>query len=116
MKEAGDKQGTSNPDVARDGVEVRLAVKFVVLAGVENVEASDPKRDGGSKQQDARVERAADGDPRRGGCDAERESENEMRPAREALGVGVKQKNGQRERREDQRQMVQLRRRENKDR
>ena len=96
-------------------MQAGLAVEFVVLAGVENVEAAHPKCNGCSQKQDARIERAADGDPGRGRGDAQRESQNQMGPARESLGVGVEQDDGQGHRRKLEREMVELRGREDED-
>jgi hypothetical protein len=71
------------------GCEAGGAVVLEVLAGVEDVEAADPEGDGGGEHDDARVERAADGDPGGGGGEAERQAEAQVRPAGEALQVAV---------------------------
>ena len=108
MEGASDPESALNAGVARDGVESRVSVELEILASVEDVEASDPKGYGGGKDEDARVEGTANGDPGGGGRYAERESEHEVRPAREALGVGIKKQDGQGERREPEREAVQL--------
>ena len=115
VKGARDPEGAGDADVAGDGMEAGVAVEIEILAGVEDVEACDPEGDGGGEKKDAKVERAANGDPCGGGCDAEGESENEMRPASEAFGVGVKEQNGERDRREPEGEAIQLRRGEDED-
>src|ERR1700691_1750466 len=83
MEGASDPESALDAGVARDGVESRVAVELEILASVEDVEASDPKSYGGGKDKDARVEGTANGDPGSSGRYAERESEHEVRPARE---------------------------------
>ncbi len=82
MEGAGDPESGGDADVAGDGVESDGAVEVEILAGVKDVEAGDPEGDGGGEKKDARIERAADGDPGGGGSDAESEAENEMRDQR----------------------------------
>jgi len=94
VHDARDAESAGHSEAFGDGVEAGLLVEFDVLAGVEDVEASDPERDGGTEDEHARVERAADGDPCGGGRDAEAESEDDVRPGGEALGVGIKEEDG----------------------
>ena len=106
----------ANSEIARDGVQPGVAIEFVVLAGVKNVEARDPEGHGGGEQQYARIERTAHRDPGGRGRDAQRKPKHQVRPAREAFGVGVQQHDGQRHGRKIKRQAIQLRRREDEDR
>ena len=94
MEGARDPEGMVDAEVAGDGVESGVAVEIEILTGVEDVEAGDPEGDGGGKNKDAGVEGATNGDPGSGGGDAESESEYEVRPAGEALGVGIKEQDG----------------------
>ncbi len=112
---AGDPEGAADADVAWDGVESGVAVEVEILAGVDNVEAGDPEGDGGGKKKDARVEGAANGDPGGGGRYAESESEHEVRPAREAFGVGVEEQHGKGDGGEPEREAIQLGCGENED-
>ena len=102
-------------EVAGDGMKSGIVVELKILAGVENVEARDPERDSGGEKQDARVERAANGDPCGGGRYAESESEHEMRPAGEALCIGVEKYDGERNRGEPEREAIELGRGEDED-
>jgi len=111
----GDPESAGDADEAGDGVEAGVAVELEILAGVEDVEAGDPEGDGGGKKKDARVERAANGDPGSGGRDAESEAEHEVRPAGEAFGVGIKEQHCERDRREPEREAIQLSCGENED-
>ena len=74
MKTSRDPKRLLNAEIARDGVQSGLAVEVEILTGVENIEAGAPESDRGGKQQDARIERAADGDPCRGGRDSQSET------------------------------------------
>jgi hypothetical protein len=112
---ARDPEGAGYSQVAGDGVESGVAVEVEILAGVEDVEAGDPEGDGGGENKDARVEGAANGDPGGGGRHAEGEAEHEMRPAGEALGVGIKEQDREGDRREPEREAIQLGGGENKD-
>jgi len=96
-------------------MESGVAVELEILAGVENVEAGNPEGDGGGEQEDARIEGTANRDPGRGRSDTQGETEDDVRPAREALGVGVEKENGERNRREIQREAIQLGGGNNKD-
>src|ERR1700733_11683719 len=87
--------------ITGNGVEPSLLVEFEILAGVEYIEACAPEGDSSSQQQDARIERAAHRDPCSRWRDSHGESQNQMRPASEALGIRVKQNYGQRERRQN---------------
>ncbi len=112
---AGDPESAGDAEVAGDGVEVGVAVEIEILTGVEDVEAGDPEGDGGGENKDARVEGTADGDPGGGGRYAEGETKHEVRPAREALGVGVEEQDGEGNGREPERKAIQLRGGENED-
>ena len=83
-------------------MQAGLLIEVEILTGVEHIEAGAPESDRGSKQQDARIERAADGDPGSGRRDSHGEAQNQMRPASESLGVGVEQNYSQRERRKNE--------------
>ena len=109
MEGARDPESGGDADVAGDGVQSGVAVVVGILAGVEDIESCDPEGDGGGEQEDARVERAADGDPCGGWGDAESESENEMREACEAFGIGVEQQHGERDRGKPEGEAIQLR-------
>jgi hypothetical protein len=101
--------------VAGNGVKSGVTVELDILAGVEDVETCDPECDGGGEEKDAGIEGAANGDPGGGGRDAETESENEVRPAGETLGVGVEQQDGESDWREPEREAIQLSGSENED-
>ncbi len=115
VEEAGDDERPADSEVAWNRVEAGLAVEIVVLAGVENVETSDPEGDRRSEQKDARVERAADGDPSGGRGNAQGESEDQVRPASEAFCVGIEKDNCEGYGREDEAEAVQLRSCQDKD-
>src|ERR1700734_3837084 len=105
---AGDPERVGDADVARDGVEAGIAVELEILAGVEDIEACDPEGDGGGEEQDARIEGAANGDPCGGRCYAECEAKYEVRPARETFGIGIEEQDGKSDRREPEREAIQL--------
>ncbi len=90
---AGDEERGGGAEGGGDAEEAGGAIVRFILAGVEDVEASDPEEDGGGEDEDAGIEGATDGDPRAGGRDAEGESEKQVGPAGEALGVGVEEEN-----------------------
>ncbi len=75
---ARDPESGADADVAWDGVESGVAVKFEILAGIEDIEAGDPKSNSGGEEQYARVEGAANSDPRGGRGDAECETEHQV--------------------------------------
>ena len=95
-------------------MQTSAAVEIVILAGIEDVESAYPERDRRRKKKNARIERAANRDPRRGGRDTQCKSEYQVRPSRHALGIGVEQQHSQRDRREQQRQSIQLARSQHK--
>ena len=70
VEEARDPERAGDADVARDGVEPGTAVEIEILAGVEDVETSDPEGDGGGENKNARIEGTANGDPGGSGRDA----------------------------------------------
>ena len=108
MEGARDPKSGADADVARNRVESGVTIKFEILTGVKDVEAGDPEGNGGGEEQDARVEGAADGDPGGGWGNPESEAENEMGKAGEALGIGIKQQNGECDGREPEREAIQL--------
>ena len=112
---ARDPESAGDAEVAGDGVESGVAVELEILAGVEDVEAGDPEGHGGSKNNDARVEGSANGNPGGGGRDAEGKTEHEVRPAGEALRVRVKEQDGKGGRGQPEREAIQLGRGENED-
>src|SRR5258708_23248661 len=83
------------------------AVVVMILASVDHVESANPERYRGGKQQNPRIERAANRDPGCSWSNAKGESEKQMRPARESLAVGIKKDHRQRHRRKHQRAPVQ---------
>ena len=115
MEGARDPEGMVDAEVAGDGVESGMAIEIEVLAGVEDVETGDPESDGGGKNEDARVERAANGDPGGGRRYAEGKTEHEVRPAGEALGVRVEEQDGEGDWGEPQGETIQLGGCENED-
>src|SRR5580658_8864100 len=115
MEGAGDPESSGDTDVAGDGVESGDAVEIEILAGVEDIESGDPEGDGGGEEQDARVERTADGDPGGGRGDTECEAQHQVRETREALGVGVEQQHGKRDRGKPEGEAIQLRGSEDED-
>src|SRR5579863_4423539 len=102
MKTSRDPQRLVDAKIARNRVQPGSFVKVEILASVKHIEAGAPEGDGGSQQQDARIERAADGDPGSGRRYPHGESQNQMRPASESFGVGVEQNHSQREGRKDE--------------
>ena len=64
---AGEPESARDAEVAGDGVESGVAIELKILAGVKDVEASDPKCYNCGEEKNAGIERAADGDPGRGG-------------------------------------------------
>ena len=55
-----------------------IAIEIDILTGVEHVEAADPKCYGCREQQNAGIERAAHGNPRRGWSDSERKTQHHV--------------------------------------
>jgi hypothetical protein len=74
---------------------VLLGVKFVVLAGVEDVEAGDPADDSRGEQQDGEAEGLGHGNPCADGGEAERRAEHVVGEVGEALGEAVTQEDGE---------------------
>src|SRR6185437_6344223 len=95
VQNARDDERVSDAKFFRDGKKSGAAVEFDVLASVKDIEAPDPQRDRGTKNQPARVEGAAHGDPRGGGRHSEAKSKDEVRPRSETLGVRIQKKNGE---------------------
>src|SRR5439155_383960 len=82
-------EGGGDAEARGDGVEPLRAVHLDVLAGVDQVEARDPHRQGEPEDDRRRVERPADRDPAAGRRDPVGEAEDPVRRPREALGVRV---------------------------
>src|SRR5581483_7215747 len=85
-----------------------LGIELEILTGIQNIESAHPEHHCRGEQQDARIERGSNRDPRSSGGDSERESKNKMRPAGESFRVGVQQQDSEREGAEKEREMVQL--------
>ncbi len=102
IKRAGDAETLGH------GKQAGRAVVFQVLAGVEHIEAADPQRHRGAQDQHARIERAGDGDPCGRRRHSQAETQHQVRPRREALGVGIEKQNGQRDGRKFESQRIQL--------
>src|SRR5215469_3848099 len=100
VHDACDAESAGDSKTFGNGVQAGLLVEFNVLASVEDVETADPQSDGGAENQHARVETVAHGDPCGGGRNAEADSEDDVRPGGEALGVGIKEEDGEGDRRE----------------
>ncbi len=105
---ARDHKRPSDAEFFRNGIQPGSLVEVHVLASVEHIEAADPERDRGAKDQHAPVERAANRDPRSRWRNAEAKAENEVRPGSESLGVRIKKQNRQRNGRKFQRERIQL--------
>jgi hypothetical protein len=106
MEDTRNPKRRADANVARNGMEIRVAIKFEILAGVEDVEAGHPESDGCGKQQDARIERTANRDPCGGWSNAQSDAEHQVRKSREALGIGIDQYDGESDRREPKREAV----------
>src|SRR5271169_6069813 len=113
MKEARDPKRGVNAEMPGDGMQSVAAIKVIILAGVNYIEAADPKRYCRCEQKNPRIERSAHRDPGRRRGNAERKPQKKMRPARYALRVGIEKHNRERNRRKPQRQPVQPRSRQN---
>ena len=75
VKEAGETERAGDAEGAGNGMESAGDVVLVILATVENVEASAPEHDGSGDDEDAGIERAANRDPGGGGSNAHGEAE-----------------------------------------
>src|SRR6185503_6226827 len=87
-------------------VQAVVSIKLAVLTRIQHVKAGYPERNCACEQQDARIQRATNGNPCRGGSDPQSESQNDMRPSRETLGVGIKEDDSESYRRKNQAQSV----------
>ncbi len=114
MKQTRDDQRIPDSEITRQRVQTVAAVVVMILTSVDHVEAADPERHRGGKQQYPRIERATNRDPRGRRSNTKGESKKEMRPPRESLAVRIQEDYRQRQRGERQRQAVQLRRGKNK--
>ena len=65
MQRLRDAQRSGDAEDARHAEQPLGAIEFVILAGVDDVEAGGPEGDGGGQPEDPRIERAAHGDPGR---------------------------------------------------
>ena len=71
---------------ARQAEEAFHRIELIILAGVDDVEATGPEGDGRGEPEDARVERAAHRDPGGGRRNAQRESQDQVRERRKSFG------------------------------
>lgn len=76
MEGARDPKSGADTDVARDGVQSGVAIELEILAGVENIEAGNPERNGRGEQQNTRIEGSADSNPGGGRSHPESEAED----------------------------------------
>src|SRR5215467_13961634 len=107
MQPARDVQSARDTDPARNAEQSFGRVEVVILAGVNDIESGRPKSYGGGEPQDARIERAAHGNPSGGRRDAQAETQHNVRKGSEALGEGVKENCRQSERRQTQTEWIQ---------
>src|SRR6266567_7005546 len=89
VEEPRQRESARDSEVTRNRMQILLAVMLIILATVENVEASAPEHDCGRHDKDAWVERSANSNPGGSGRNAHCESEKQMRPTSEALCEGV---------------------------
>ena len=82
-------------------------VMRLILAGVEHIEPRNPEQHRNREHNDARIERAANRDPRSRRRKTQREAQKEVRPARKPLRVRVEKQHCQHHRRQQQRQPIQ---------
>src|ERR1019366_9521821 len=80
-----------------------------ILASVQNIESTHPAEHYKRQVQNAGIQSPANRDPGGGRRAAESETENEMRPSRETLGIRINQYDGQLGGCEQQGQAVELR-------
>src|SRR6266852_3681755 len=90
MRSARDEQRLGNPEFFGHGEEPRASVVIDILACIEHVKPADPQRNRGAKNQHPRIEAARNGDPSGCGRNAQRKSQEKMRPACEALSERIK--------------------------
>src|SRR6267154_1341497 len=108
MHSARDEQRFGNPEFFGQREEPCAPVVINILACIEHVKPADPQRNRGAKNQHPRIERARNGDPSGCGRNAERKSQEKMRPACEALRERIKKQNGDGQGRKLQGKRVQL--------
>ena len=89
VEEPGQAQCAGNSEETRDGMEIAGDVVTIVLAAIENVKPCAPEHDGGGDDQHARIQGSAHRNPGGGRGNAHGETEKQVRPAGETLGVGV---------------------------
>src|SRR5277367_4442207 len=91
MHAARNPEGSCNTNGGGDAVEAVLAVVLRILAGIEHVKPRHPEKDGSREHENTRIKTSANRNPRGSRRDSQRQPKKEMRPAREALGVGIEQ-------------------------
>src|SRR5882762_8332715 len=94
MHSARDAQRFGNSEFFGHGEETRASVVLNILTRVEHVKPADPQRNRGAKNQHPRIEPARNGDPSGCGRNAQRKSQEKMRPACEALRERIKKQDG----------------------
>src|SRR5260370_25581098 len=94
MPSARDAQRLGNSEFFGDGEEPCAPVVIDILACIEHVKPADPQCYCGAKNQHPPIEAARNGDPSGCGRNAQRKSEEKMRPACEALRERIKKQNG----------------------
>src|SRR5580692_2648079 len=88
-------------------MEAGRGVEVDILAGVENVEAADPKRYRRTENQDAPIERSSNRNPRCRRRHAEAKAKYEVGKRGESLRVGIEEKYSERDRRKQKRETIQ---------
>src|SRR5260370_22794285 len=94
MHSARDAQRFGNPEFFGHGEEPCAPVVIDILACIEHVKPANPQCYCSATNQHPRIEPARTGDPSGCGPNAQRKSEEKMRPACEALRERIKKKNG----------------------
>ncbi len=87
-----------NAEALRKGMDAHAAVKINILTGVNQVESSHPEGHGGAQQQHTQTDVVAQGNPGGDGSKAVRDPQHQVREQSEALGVGVEEQDGNRQR------------------
>src|SRR5579864_3429826 len=108
VKSACDPERVADATVAGDGMQTGLLVEIKILTGIKHVEAADPERHSASEQKNSRIKRTAYRDPGRSWSDSQRKSQDHVRPASPAFGIGVKKQHCKRERRKQKCDPVQF--------
>src|SRR5258708_3289345 len=85
MHSARDEQRFGNPEFFGQREEPCAPVVINILAGIEHVKPADPQRNRGAKNQHPPIEPARNADPSGCGRKAERQSQQNIRPASQPL-------------------------------